>query len=187
MTTTTVLGVDPSLTSTGLCWATSTPGDLPKVHLSKTRPGEKGTIPKLDRLEFQVHAVLEPAVHADLVLVESPSFGSHGSATRDLAGLWWLLIAELRAADVSLAVVPPAVLKKWATGKGNADKWAVGQAIGKRWPAVALDGPDEADALTLASMGLHRAGCLPWTPTAYQIDQIERVEWITNEEAAHVP
>lgn len=177
-----VLGIDPSLTSTGLAWIG--PDGGPQLHTSATKAAGKGTDRKLARLWRQVHAVMDVAARADLVLIEAPSFGSHGSATRDLAGLWWLIVAELRAAEVALGVVAPAALKRWATGRGNADKFAVGQAIGRRWPDVPLANPDEADALVLASMGLHHLGSLPWHPTAYQEAALTAVEWLDTEAVA---
>lgn len=180
-----VLGVDPSLTATGLCWLAE--GEAPSVHTAKTRPGQAGTMPKLGRMWAQTTAVMDAAGRADLVVVEAPSFGSKGSATRDLAGLWWLLIAELRAAECPLGIVPPAVLKKWTTGNGNADKFAVGQAIARRWPDVLLRNPDEADALALASIGLHHLGSLPWRATAVQEEQLTRVEWVNPNEEEEEP
>ncbi|GJF06710.1 hypothetical protein [Pseudonocardia sp. D17] len=172
-----VLGIDTSLTSTGMAWIG--PDGVPQPHTSATKSdGKAGTSRKLARLRHQVGAVMEVAARADLVLIEGLSFGSRGSATRDLAGLWWLIVDELSALDVPVAVVVPAVLKKWATGKGNADKFAVGQAIGRRWPAVDLANSDEADALVLASMGLHHAGTLPWTPTAVQAQALTAIDWL---------
>lgn len=179
-----VLGVDPSLTATGLCWVG--PGGVPDLRTSRTKPGRTGTLAKLARMERQVLVVVEAAsAGADLVVAEAPSFGSHGSATRDLAGLWWLLVAGLRSCEVPLGIVPPSVLKKWSTGTGNADKFTVGQEIARRWPEVRIRTPDEADALALASIGLHHLAALPWRATAVQQDQLTRVEWINpHEEAA---
>jgi crossover junction endodeoxyribonuclease RuvC len=178
-----VLGIDSSVTSTGMAWIGADGG--PQLNTAKTKADGKGTDRMLSRLRRQVDAVLAVAVRADVVLIEGLSFGSKGSATRDLAGLWWLLVDELRALDVPLAVVAPGALKKWATGNGNADKFAVGQAIARRWPNVVLDNPDEADALVLASMGLHHLGSLPWHPTAYQEAALTAVEWLDPEEARH--
>jgi crossover junction endodeoxyribonuclease RuvC len=114
---------------------------------------------------------------ADLVLLEAPSFGSKGSATRDLAGLWWLMVAELLEQPAPLGVVAPSVLKKWVTGSGAADKFRVGQHIAKRWPDLELRSDDQADALGLASIGLHHARVLPWEPTVFQTEALAKVEW----------
>lgn len=170
-----VLGIDPSLTATALC--TVSGAVSPVLAVSRTKP-QAGTPAKLARLRAQRAAVLAAAVHADLVVIEAPSFGSQGSATRDLAGLWWLMVDALIGMGYPLGVVPPSVLKKWTTGTGNASKFVVGQHIARRWPAVALGSDDEADALCLASIGLHRLGALPWEPNAIQVEQLGRVEWL---------
>lgn len=171
----TVVGVDSSLTSTGLCVLAD---GQPALSRSRTKPGRPGTTSTLARMRHQRDAVLAASDGADLVLIEGLSFGSKGSATRDLAGLWWLAVDALLERGHPLGVAAPGVLKKWTTGTGNADKFAVFAAIGRRWPHVPLGGPDEADALALASLGLHHLGELPWTPTAYQTEQVSRVEWL---------
>lgn len=175
-----VLGVDPSLTATALCTARALPGptwDL-EFETSKTKPVDGGAAAKHDRMLRQATRVARAAARADLTLIEGLSFNSKGNATRDAAGLWWLVLDRLTHLGRPLAVVPPGLLKKWITGKGTADKFVVGQAIGKRWPDHHIGSHDEADALTLASMGLHALDLLPWQPTAYQGDALTRMEWI---------
>lgn len=170
-----VLGIDPSLTATATCLIGDPDGIA--VEVSRTKPTGASATAKLDRMHQQVAFAAEYAASADLVLIEAPSFGSKGSATRDLAGLWWLMVAELLRYPAPVGVVTPSVLKKWVTGSGNADKFRVGQHIAKRWPDVELRSDDQADALGLASIGLHHAGLLPWTPTAFQQEALAKVEW----------
>jgi crossover junction endodeoxyribonuclease RuvC len=173
-----VLGVDSSLTATGVCWAS--PGSRPHVHTYTTRANGKGVAPKLARLTLQVGRIAAAASNSDVVMIEGLSFGSHGSATRDLAGLWWLAVAELETLGVPLGVVAPSVLKKWATGRGNADKFAVAQAVSRLWPDVDLANDNEADALGLASIGLHHLGDLdPRMVTGYREAELPKVEWLT--------
>lgn len=175
-----VLGVDPSFTANALCTVTTLPGPIWDLEfdVNKTDP-EVGSAAKYDRMVRQAAFTAKRAAGCDLTVMEAPSYGSKGSATRDLAGLWWLLFDRLKFIDRPLAVVPPAVLKKWITGSGNADKYAVIQAAAKRWPQTApLRSPDEADALVLASIGLHALNVLPWQPNAVQVEQLTRVEWI---------
>ena len=54
--------------------------------------------------------------------------------------------------------IPPASLKMYATGKGNASKDAVLAAAIRRYPDVEFDGNDAADALILAAMGADHLG-----------------------------
>lgn len=175
---TTVLGVDPSLTSTAVCWIGE--DGLPDIRLSRTKPGsDQSTLAKLTRMQHQVGFVCDYARSADVVLIEARSLASSARVGRssELSGLWWLMLAELVLGVERIGVVPPAVLKKWVTGTGNADKFRVGQHIAKRWPDIELRGDDQSDALGLASMGLHYLDVLPWTPTAYQAEALGKVEW----------
>lgn len=172
-----MLGVDPSLTATALC-AITQPDNRVRFTVSNTKAGKAGAIAKHDRMRIQVDLTVERAAASDLVVLEGPSFSSQGSATRDLAGLWWLMFQALRSTGTPLGVVPPAVLKKWISGTGVASKFVVGQHVAKRWPNVALRSNDEADALVLASIGLHVLDVLPWRPNAIQVEQLSRIEWI---------
>lgn len=98
---------------------------------------------------------------AELAVLEGPSYGSQGagrqSGHHERAGLWWLVYERLDANGIPIAVVPPATLKRYATGKGNASKDAVLVAAAKRFPDWA-GGNDEADAAWLAAMGAEHLG-----------------------------
>lgn len=178
-----VLGVDPSVRATALCTISANPLlDAPpfldvEFDTSKTDP-VPGTLAKYDRFRLQAAVIARAACRADLVIMEGPSFSSKGNATRDLAGMWWLTFDRLRHAGIPLGIASPAVLKKWITGAGNADKFRVGQDVARRWPAARPQSHDEADALVLASIGLHALDALPWKPTAFQVDQLSKVEWV---------
>lgn len=170
----TVLGVDPSLTSSGLAFV----GEqvrLTRIRTRKTRPGLNE---KLDRIRYQLGAVVTASHGAELVMIEGLSLASIGTATRDLAGLWWLLINEIGRLGVPIGLVPPSCLKKWTTGNGNANKALMRQCIAVRWPKARPGSSDEADALALASMGLHHLGRLPWEPLPHQERSLDRVEWL---------
>ena len=52
-----------------------------------------------------------------------------------------------------VAEVAPALLKKYATGKGNAAKDEVLASVVRRYPQVDISGNDISDALVLAAMG----------------------------------
>jgi crossover junction endodeoxyribonuclease RuvC len=169
-----VLGIDPSLAATAICWLD---GDAPpRIEMSRTKPTGEAASVKLKRMQRQVGFACDYARSADVVLIEGRSMNSPGRAS-ELSGLWWLMFAELVLDVDRIGVVPPSVLKKWTTGAGNADKFRVGQHIAKRWPDVELLGDDQSDALVLASIGLHYLDALPWTPTAFQVEALGKVEW----------
>lgn len=152
-----VVGLDPSLTSFGvahveLCsdgsWGAST------FELTTSAGG-------FARLDYLIERVVERALVADLVVIEGPSYrspsnGQVGHHAR--AGLWWLLAFRLWFEGVHTAVVPPAVRAKYATGKGNASKGDVLQAVRSTYPDVVVRTHDAADALALAALGARHLG-----------------------------
>lgn len=142
-----VLGVDLSLTSTGIAQR-RTVGRL-------TPP--KG-VTGLDRLRWIRQHVLVASAGVDLVVVEGLAFSSNTGKASERAGAWWLVVDALDAAGLSVAVVPPASRCRYATGKGNAPKDAVLAAACRRFPDVDVTGNDQADALWLAAMGCEYLG-----------------------------
>lgn len=178
---TTVIGIDPSLRRTGLARITyadeqlrawGQPEPVRSVQLAQTvetwvRPSSGRPSDDLDRRArrlFGIAAdVLAFALPCELVVIEGPSFGSGVSGSAwDRAGLWWRIVGRLTDAEVAVAVVPPQTRAKWITGRGNADKVQVREAVTRLWhpwwmPRNQRD-DNEADALVLASMGAQWLG-----------------------------
>lgn len=95
---------------------------------------------------------------AILAVIEGPAYGKNLPSSFDRAGLWWGIKSAVRARGIPTAICPPTTRASWATGKGNADKAAVVDAISQMWPATRLYNDDQADALVLASIGAQRLG-----------------------------
>jgi Holliday junction resolvasome RuvABC endonuclease subunit len=112
---------------------------------------------------------------ADLIVLEGPSIMSKGGSNWDRAWLWGSVVETLLSTGI--AVVPPTVLKKWAAGKGNADKAAVAVGIARLWEQFECESDNEADALGLASMGSQwlRFGVVP--ERAHHMECRTKVEW----------
>lgn len=144
------VGLDLSLTSTGVAIIH---GDVVTVQ-RVTSKGTKGATSEqqVERLLDIVGRIiaLVPDSDATKIAVEGPSYGSTGSAAHILGGLWWLVRAAFRDADI--VVVPPGTVKKYATGRGNAGKDEVLAAVVRRYFNVEVSGNDEADALVLAAI-----------------------------------
>lgn len=56
------------------------------------------------------------------VFIEGLAFGMSGNATRDLAGLLFVIITTLRKQTANINLLPPTTVKKFATGSGKAVK-----------------------------------------------------------------
>jgi Holliday junction resolvasome RuvABC endonuclease subunit len=87
----------------------------------------------------------------ELVVYEMPH--QRGGAATEIAAGFSTRIHEWCARHgIEHSSLHSATLKKWATGKGNADKAAMLGAVARRWKRVDTD--DEADALALAYWAL---------------------------------
>lgn len=152
MTAPRVVGLDLSLTATGV-------SDGEKCWLIRSKGTKTATLDdRRKRLTRLADEVDESCFGVDLVVVEGPSFGqARQGGQHDRAGLWWLVI-HLVGSGRDVVEVPPASLKTYATGKGNASKDEVLAAVVRRYPDVDVADNNTADALVLAAMGLRHLG-----------------------------
>ncbi|TWS23183.1 hypothetical protein FK268_12755 [Tsukamurella sputi] len=151
---TTVVGLDLSLTGTGVAVITPLGAEVHRIASTGRRGATLAE--RHARLIRLRNATLKHVVvnDADLVLVEGPAYGIRAQEGRhDMAGYWWLVMAALQHTGRTVVEVPPTTRAKWATDKGNAPKAAVVAAVAKLWPDVTLVSDDCADALALASIG----------------------------------
>ncbi len=150
MTTRPVVGIDPSLTGTGLAYS----GESEKVLT-----GKAGTLRgQLLRMRAIADRVAQHTPAGALVVMEGPALGRGAQAWHHvLGGLWWILAATVVSRGATLIEVPPKTLKKFATGNGNADKAAMCAAWFEH-TGQAITDHDRADALWLRQVGLHLLG-----------------------------
>jgi Holliday junction resolvasome RuvABC endonuclease subunit len=172
-----ILGIDSSLTSSGLCRVDILGGDVtipPAIDVWRvtSKPGpDRSAVAMSDRIT-QIITSMEPHVaKSDLVTLEGISFASSGTGAHALHWLWGRIVDLTTAYAVELLVVPPSLRMKYATGKGNANKDAVLAATIRRFPNVDVTGNDVADATILAAIGCRHLG-LP-------IDDMPRANWET--------
>lgn len=168
-----VVGLDLSLTATGLAWHdTDTPDPDPQVITLGSRPAGDRVDARSLRLRRLAALVHSTASRADLAVIEGPAYGKSDAHTWDRAGFWWMVVGRLTGAGVPVAIAPPAQVKMYATGKGGgkgAGKDAVLLAIARRYPRIAVEDNNQADAVSLLLMGLrhlgvpYEAGLLPHT------------------------
>lgn len=181
---TTIAGLDLSLVSTGVALLEHDAFTCPQpIITARTvgRPGRRSDSyrARSARIVQQVRAVvsLVPA-GVDLVVLEGPAYGQHMPSTHDRAGLWWGVFSALTARKTPVAVCPPQTRAKYATGKGNADKAMVVDAVREMWPRLDVRGHDEADGVVLVSIGAHRLGVpLPYPTRDRHAFAVEAVAW----------
>lgn len=153
----TVLGVDASLTSTGLALLDQNTGSVigtGTVGSSKLRGGE--------RLKHNLEKFREfyrpQEKYLQMIVLEDYAFGAGGAlqSQRFLQTAEWTGVIKVEMAlvfpNVPLVLVSPPTLKKFVTGSGNSPKENLMLEAYKRfgWEAPTND---EIDALGLAALG----------------------------------
>lgn len=167
-----ILGIDSSLTGTGLCRLDITSYDadgyvpeiaLATVRVSKSQKGD--TWRAKSRRVHEVLAQIESAicdgdeliqdrvVMPDLVVLEELAYGAKGTALVVLHWLWGEVVTLCCRYDVPLLLVNVSGIKKFATGKGNAPKEEVLLAMVNRYPDAGIEDNNQADAYAAAMMG----------------------------------
>lgn len=157
-----IVGIDLSLTSTGLCFIYGSAID----ELSNLKStGKKGDTlyQRSERLWVLGTNIMEEVTSfdPDLVVIEAPSFGSRFGSPHDRSGLWWAIVGGLRHDGFDVAEVAPTARAKYGTGKGNAKKDVVEAFVRERYQHLAprrIANNDECDAILLAAMGARQLG-----------------------------
>lgn len=171
MTAPRVVGIDPSLTSTGLA---DSHGRTDRVRTKATDGTVIADVDRLNRIASAVASFVDLYQPdddtydlADLVVIEGPAYSrALGSGHHTAAGLWWLTVDRILRvdSDALVLVVPPNLRAMYATGKGTSGKDAVLasaiERLGIRGPfgSGAITGNDVADAAWLAALGARMLG-----------------------------
>lgn len=167
-----VIGIDSSLTSSGLC-VVRDPDLLPPIiecWCVESKPSLDRTPIGMSKRLSRILGDIEPEIAgADVVGLEGLSYASKGTAAQVLPWLWGRIVDLCVVHEVPLVVVPPASRMKYVTGKGNAAKDAVLAAAIRRWPNVDIQGNDTADALIVAAIVCRQRG--------FPIDDLPRTYW----------
>jgi len=160
-------GIDPSLTSTAVV-VLDAEGYIAMRRAYSSKPNGAHPYERLDRYVGLCSAIVESLFEfAPLTIaLEGYSFHSRNGRAHQAGEFGGLLRYYLRynLEGCPLYEVPPAVLKRFATGRGNAGKAQVVAAVVKRW-GIEVRSDDEADALALA----HIARCLRGDPDGYTV------------------
>ena len=151
-----IIGIDPSLTSTGICIT----DERGKVLLNQAIGSKLSGVKRL--LDFKNQLMVFMNIYPlskKMVFIESYSFGSVGKR-ESIAELGGTIRLTLFEQNIEFVDVPPTVLKKYVTGKGNADKIAMGVALQKQF-GLEYPTSDQTDAFLLCELGRAYLGFIP--------------------------
>jgi crossover junction endodeoxyribonuclease RuvC len=172
------IGIDPSLVGTGIVSMDGKSGLLCRhAETIATKPKDwentmRGRFMRYWHIAREIERLL-PHLHVKvnfLACIEGYSFMSKGGKQSDRVELGALIRNKFLPMTFGTIVeVPPSSLKKFVTGKGNADKPAMAVATYKRW-GVELANDNEVDAYGLAQIARCLAGdCEPETKAMREV------------------
>lgn len=155
-----VLGVDWSLTGTGLAWIDLDTGRTDTCTI-RTWPDDgtvEGIARRITHIADQVEAWAD--LYADdLIVIEGPVTHAPSAHRSKLLGGWWATAGRLAPlTDDPILVVSPKTRAKYATGSGNAGKRAVLEAARRNYPQFTVANDNEGDAVVLAAIGARSLG-----------------------------
>ncbi len=170
-----IVGMDLSPTGTGVSVSTIPDDGSAKIDWEVLRPPVKHD---LARMAWVTQKCSEYARQADLVVIEDFAFSASNAYAREVAGLAYMVRMWLHSHGKPFILVAPSSLKKFVTGKGNAEKALVMKDVYRRWGHDINDN-NSADAVVLGYIGMALAGF--WEPTTDQ--QREVVKLLANKYA----
>jgi crossover junction endodeoxyribonuclease RuvC len=168
-----VLGIDLSMNATGLTMLSmGDPPDCPDFSKdpggrlytngfyvgSLGRFGFQGTLAAsrgddtLSRWESVLLPVLDYAMHANRVLIEGYAFSRNMAFARALTEFGGIVRYHLRKIGHAPIEISPSSLKKFVTGKGNADKDQMVSGVQKTY-GIEIPNHNMADSFGLAQIG----------------------------------
>lgn len=156
-----IVGIDASLTGTGIAILNN---NLHTETIQSKKTGPSRLIEIRERIR-------DIANGADLVVLEGYAYAMANQAHQigELGGVIRVMLTE---AEIKWIEVNPSLVKKFATGRGNAKKEEIAVAIYKKW-GQEFSSNDEADAFVLATIGQALVRCHFDNLTAFQKDVIE--------------
>ena len=189
-----ILGIDSSLTATGLCrvdylgpnsWKidTATVG-APKPTADKSK---RAMARRVNALMVQIESAItdggsqrklmlgEHLELPDLIAIEALAYGAKGDSAWVLPWIFGRVIELAEKYDIPLLVVGTTARAKFVTGKGTADKDTVMLTVAKRWPEAEVSNNNEADALAVAAVGCYHQGWPICEPTQYMAEVLLKV------------
>lgn len=164
-----ILGIDPSLTSTGYSGC----------GLTGTLHSRENGVRRLDDLAEALTNLVLTCPQPLAVVIEGYSFASKNSQAHAIGELGGVYRLTLHRLGIPFVEVPPTSRAKFATGRGNASKSEVISSLSARtgivWSGKGAD--DMADAYVLEEMGLTALGKPRHSWPQSHLDAMDKIDW----------
>lgn len=145
-----VLGLDLSLTGTGMCVVQTGSRDGKGLLATINTTAKTRTE---DRLITIRRTIGQASSGVDAAIIEGLSYGSVGGAQAERSALHWMVRVDLYQLGIPYVIVTPMSLKKFVCGTAKAEKSMMIREVFRRWGVEAAN-DNEADAAALARLGL---------------------------------
>lgn len=167
-----VVGLDPSLTGTGV----ATYGCARTIKSNAKLAIE----PRVDKILEDLWSTVDEITNgsASLFLIEGLAFASKTGKVSERAFLHHMIRYQLWKTGKKFVLIPPNTLKVFVSGMGNADKDTMVITVTKLWPEYGATNNNEADAVGLYNLG--QTHCVPtWGEDMPKknLTALNKVEW----------
>ena len=150
-----ILGLDPSLSSTGYGLIRATGNRLTHIANGQLKTNAKQSLPnRLAHLATQLDALLADH-HPDGAAAEEIFVNKNPQSTLKLAQARGVVLMIAARQGIEVGEYAPTLVKKAVVGTGAADKAQVHFMVQRLLPGVTIAGPDAADALAVAITHAH--------------------------------
>lgn len=161
-----VLGLDLSLTATGVC--------LPNGATLTIKTRQKDGDGRLAHIEEDLTGMIGAGSDIDLAVIEDlPTHAMSAGITGMVHGVARLILVK---ASIPYALISPATLKAFATGKGSGDKTPMAMAAYKRG-GVEFPDDNQCDAWWLRAAGSDWLGHPLFDLPQAQRDRLGKAKW----------
>lgn len=144
------IGIDPG-TLAG--WASFNDGLVQAGTFRNAIKADEGRGMRYVKFEQSLGALMD-VVRPECVFYEDVHRHLGTTAAHVYGGLMAVLLMQCEKRGVPCKGLSVQAVKKHGTGKGNADKAMMVAAARAKWPDIALETPDVADALWILDLGL---------------------------------
>lgn len=176
------VGIDPSLTCTGVAVIDSTEISTRRV----LAPNIGGSlVARRSRIRNAIAGILAPIPpRVDVTVIEVPHSRQQFGAQNERIALYWFLVDQLLARGPVVEVAPSS-RAKLATGSGRATKSDVVAGIRAAFPDARVPDDNVADALALAWAGARWGGGEVPEYSPGQAEAFARLSWPIRPESTH--
>lgn len=116
-----ILGIDQSYTRSGIVVLNANDKSVLHAECYSSDP-EDDIFKRAWDISNKIIAVANE-YKPEMIVIEGLAFGARGSATRDLSGLQFVIISNLRFIhNFNVQIISPRTVKKIASGSGNSEK-----------------------------------------------------------------